>query len=940
MELISEDPSSTCAPPPHIAARFYRKSSVRRRTSASSSRRSSMSSIHSQHSNISAHGGPQSTHIAQHLRRASIIEDRKARLADRAAHAERVRLRAAIAKATPRTSTAREERALAAQVTREKLLADITAKCEEEVRRAKRIAEEIKEKKAAEHARLREEMTEKLADAERRRLLYQQTFRRPRTASLAVVEEKKVSKTVLKKPSRDAAARIIQRGWKSSQERSAINAFLALNLSIENVRAMSFEDVGELLSQESVIACTTKLLRTLRLQDATPGSDCEKGSIRIFLSAFLIVAHPEQVLSSGGKQDQEQDLISKAQDLLVDFEKLFIQLKASNYSVAAHSADIETLAVFHNIFVSAFHSWKTHDSTTLIEVMVAQFVELDLIWQTVKNDRAGGVADDYHEGIQRNQIELLAKLKRLAGHEKALSLVRTAVRRARKRQNRDNARTSADDHVPRAAPITESSTSASVPDPTSQQLTATPTFEDIDTTTAADFQRELFDRLSRAMTPIPSNREVSHEMLMTGKFELQQEPYTEVRKQFTEMLCTSMRQDVSNGAGIAWTLAMAQLVRDRLFKVVPASHPLHETIDQILDIQLIENQCKANLFSYDSFFDAIYRILPHICSVGRDAAVKEGAEDKSGDAIDRLMKLLGLIDLLSLDYTNYMFRLAAKTVIEHGYEYEQSFFDQTLKGGRTTLNSTRQSWHSARKTILEDLQKRDPENINPPPSPHPNKIYAQLLVDLVLSNDHMDLSLAPETLCLDHTRLLEHRAHALKIVATAAVLLTTKNHLRRDTQSAWKPDADRILTLDFTDVKPERVMSIIESSHPMPAATRTQVLGLINRVIPPAKAAARRTIPTTTTEKEDSNNDFFAEPVARLLLGRLRAHVLARLSVVSNAERLKATSTASAGLAGAGMPEFVGEVGVVVEGLGRIMEVDLRGHGVWYEEIAREGADV
>ena len=114
-----------------------------------------MSSRHSHQSVLSAHAGPQSNHVAQHLRRMSIIESRKARLADRAAHAEKVRLRAALAKAAPR-GTSREDRALAAQAAREKLLAEITARCEEEVRRAKRVAEENKEKKAAELIRLRE----------------------------------------------------------------------------------------------------------------------------------------------------------------------------------------------------------------------------------------------------------------------------------------------------------------------------------------------------------------------------------------------------------------------------------------------------------------------------------------------------------------------------------------------------------------------------------------------------------------------------------------------------------------------------------------------------------------------------------------------------------------------------------------------------------------
>ena len=81
--------------------------------------------------------------MAQHLRRTSILESRKARLADRAAHAEQVRLRAALAKKTPRSSNS-EERALAAQQARERHLAQVAAVCAEEVRRAKKVAEDMK----------------------------------------------------------------------------------------------------------------------------------------------------------------------------------------------------------------------------------------------------------------------------------------------------------------------------------------------------------------------------------------------------------------------------------------------------------------------------------------------------------------------------------------------------------------------------------------------------------------------------------------------------------------------------------------------------------------------------------------------------------------------------------------------------------------------------
>ncbi|KAA8571389.1 hypothetical protein EYC84_001392 [Monilinia fructicola] len=177
LDLIAEredSPSNRIhTPPPRIAARFYRPTNNRRKSSAASSRRNSISSVHShgssRHAGHAGMPGPQSNHIAQHLRRASILEDRKARLADRAAHAEKVRLRAALAKAAPRSTTNTEERALAAQQAREKNLAEIVASCAEEVKRAKGIAESMKERRELEGKKLRKDMEEKLAEAERRR---------------------------------------------------------------------------------------------------------------------------------------------------------------------------------------------------------------------------------------------------------------------------------------------------------------------------------------------------------------------------------------------------------------------------------------------------------------------------------------------------------------------------------------------------------------------------------------------------------------------------------------------------------------------------------------------------------------------------------------------------------------------------------------------------
>ena len=259
------------------------------------------------------------------------------------------------------------------------------------------------------------------------------------------------------------------------------------------------------------------------------------------------------------------------------------------------------------------------------------------------------------------------------------------------------------------------------------------------------------------------------------------------------------------------------------------------------------------------------------------------------------------------------------------------------------------------------MKKRDPENVHGEPNPPAPKIYAQGVADLVLSNAGVSDALIPETLELDRQRLLVLHATAYRIVATASILLTAKNLLKRDVRSQWKAEADRILSLDFNDITPERVRSILESTHPMPSSASAQLAATIRRVLGPAAtacaAAASGTIQTTIETPTDetlqdssspaeeaygpSNEQkppaaSFGDPVARLILSRLRTHVLSRLSASSASERVRTTTTASQSLAGAGMPEFVNAVGKLVEELEKVREVDWLCHGVFYERVLDE----
>lgn len=881
--------------PPHIQRRFYRSTAntARRKSSAASSRRNSMSSHHSSRSARSAHGLPQSTHIAQHLRRASLLETRKARLAEKAAHAEKVRLRAAMAKAAPRTNANSGERALAAQQAREKYLAQVAANCHEEVTRAKRVAEDTREKKAAEHLRLKGEMEERLADAERRRVVYQQNLRRSKpNTSLQSVEERKVIPTIWKPRSEDEAAILLQRAWRNRNRRKVVSEFRQLGLNLEAVRKSSFDDLSVLLNQERALASTARVLKLCGQESEVVSID-EKTAVRTFLSAFLIVGHPKEVLSNDGPQ--EHDLASKATVLLEVFESLI----SSSNSHFPFPTQVASFLDAYSSFQSAFSAWKGHDSSVLVGTMIAQFVELDAIWQSVKDDAIGGVSDDYREGIQHNQTLILARLKRLLGHGEAMKAVKDAVRDARRAKSRKKRVRSVKESRPRAV---SSAAALAQGRPDHSRHIAGSQIPDW-----APHAREL----SKATTSLPDNRTMMHELAINRQYRIDLKPRADMKEAIIQAVSGDLREGLNSGLGDVWIVAMAQTVRDKLLGLVVTGKPLHNLISDALDPSVIANQVRMGAFSYQSFFSFFDTILPKLCAPVRDAEVKALSEDPSEDPIERFAKLNYVIDLLSLDNANFTLQMHAPMLLEQAASYEQNQFAEIFKN--KCLSKTAEWWNRASSRAREDTVRRPSNTVTA------NKIYMQGLVDLAVSVSPLQSSDVPETLELDHSRIARTRSSILRMITIEAILLTAKNLLKRDVRSQWKPEAQRMWDLPYSS-DPHPFLSTLPQA--MPPGTRTTLSGTIERVLADARAGQA------------------THPVMKILLQKLRSHVGTRLSAASADERIKATTTASEVLASGGFCEFVGQIGDMVEELKKVADVDREAHGRWYDQIAAAAAGV
>ena len=892
--------------PPRIASRIYKSALTRRKSSAASSRLNSMSSHHSSRSTRSAHGGPQSTHIAQHLRRASIIESRKAKAADRNAHAEKVRLRAAINKAAPRVTTNSEERAIAAQQARERYLAQVKANCAEEVKRSKRVAEEQREKRAAEHLKLKEDLEERHAGAEKRKALIQQSQRRARTITLPSVEEKKVIPYVWKPKNHEQAAKIIQRAWQNRQRKVTIQEFLRLGLTVDAVQKTSFEDVGVLLNQEDVLSCTAKMLKLCGLKDIADDDVAEKAAVRTFLSTFLILGHPSQVLSKEG--EQERDLVNKARELLLHFDCIMDGSSGPIQSV--RSAQLAELSEAYASFQAAFAAWKAHDSSFLISNMLAQFVELDAIWQTVKDDKDGEVAADYKEGIQQNQTLVLVRLKRLAGPENTMKMIKQAIRASRKAKPKKSA---APDNQPRAAPVdhVNASSTSIIPPAT----TSTPA-ESVSRTTGEFVSAK---QKLESSTLLPENRQILHELAVNREFKIDLQPRIDLRDRLIDNVSRSMQQGLDTAEGELWVPAMARIIYEKLLRLLTPGNSLHVLISESLDPAMIASQVKNGVFSYDRFFSFMNTILPKLCAPVRDFDVKDLAENPSQDPIKQLARLYYVIDLLLLDHMNFMLQSLGPRLIEGSVDYEKSCFESRLD--KDFPVKTLRWWKAAVTKTKEEPTRRGVEGTSSPATRiTADRIYMHGLVDLAIATTKLQETEVPETLELDAERITRIRSDVFRLIIVSSILLTAKNLLRRDVRSLWKLESQRMWDLPFSS-RTAAFVSIVESRYALPLTTKQQLTGTITRLLTDARAGA------------------VSHPVMKVLLKKIHTHVLARLTASSAEERIRTSTTASEVLGSSGMPEFVGRIGDIIQELGRVADVDREAHGKWYDEVAKGAAE-
>ncbi|KAI5857211.1 T-complex protein 11-domain-containing protein [Tricharina praecox] len=872
--------------PPHIAARFSR----RRR------RNGTLSPAVSNQAQLSA------SHLAT-TRRATLLEARKSLLRARAQHVEKVRRSRAddSHEAVSERLLALQASMRAAQDSRNAILAKIAGACASEVAKAKRTANEMRRRREKETRDLKESFEERMKEAQRRRdvALRERGRRRRERGSrgedAAEREKAKVQAESTSEAKRVQAASRIQRAWRLARDRKIVVDFVALGLTIESVRDADFITVSTRFQDDEVLRATSKLLMRCGLLEGIEGVEgaLEK-CCRTFLSSYLILGHPGEVLSNDGMKEKE--LIERSKDLLIAFES-FLSSQTFPPPDALYNAWSE--------FSTAFDTWKSRDSKIFIETMVAQYAELDLIWQKVKDDTTGGVAEDFKEGIRENQLMLLVRIRRLAG-DRTRDLIRTAVKDSRKNRLPKKEKR---DTKPREVPSSDATTVSTVaPTPAVVMPTVKP---EPPAPVQPTPPQVGFHNVASGDDGMQSNRQIIHELAMDKDFRLQPRKRSKIEAMVEDTAKTAfwgaMREDITEGKLEKWIPSLAETVRGKLLRLLDSKGSLHRAVAESMDIELIRQQCHNGSYDHEKLLSYVLNLLPKICSPARDEDVKALVED-TGDYISRLQKLLDVLEAMQLDHANFLLMISAPQVIPEAIPYERRLFAADLEAGRATLDQTRQ-WLLTAKSQL-------------PAGTPANDVHVHAFLNLLFGLETLDVSSIPETFHLDHQRIRDTRETLRTVILGGAIVLTVKTLLRRDVRSSWKEISSFVGNLlrsstSTTEIA-DGVRNFVDETAAVPAPTLVAVRNAVARIL------ERGT----------------ADPVARVVANRVRGFVMERLVATNSQDKVRLAATAGEVLTGWGVGEWIGELGGVVERVATWRIVDMGVNWEWYNEILGVGVGV
>jgi hypothetical protein len=263
--------------------------------------------------------------------------------------------------------------------------------CAERIEKAKMIAHNHSKKMEEQRLALKEMHDQKMFDNEKRRL---EMLNVPRSKVLDQSKESSHSNSM--------AASVIQTWWRVLKVGRVTRLYKKMGLSLESSKKMPFEKLAKLSQSEAMTKAAGRMLIRAKRTSVDPVENW-KNPTRVFLSAYMVVAHPEAVFEHLGPE--EESLQECAFQMLIDFEA-WMDVNTSKVLMRGRQF-LESWIDYYN----TFESWKSGNAGKLALDLMKHFMELEKLWIAVRHQE--DAEGEWMNNVSLQQKQVFTRLKRL-----------------------------------------------------------------------------------------------------------------------------------------------------------------------------------------------------------------------------------------------------------------------------------------------------------------------------------------------------------------------------------------------------------------------------------------------------------------------------------------------------------------------------------------------
>lgn len=572
--------------------------------------------------------------------------------------------------------------------------------------------------------------------------------------------------------------------------------------SLQQARAILFEDLSARLREDEVINCTVDFLfRIIQLCNWRRGQQpLITGTVnaKIFLASFMIAARPHHVFETIG--DLEQKVMDASEPMIECFHNTATALASKQTWPEVKKDAAKHLCARLCQYLRTFKEWKISDEKKLAGRLQHALTGLENAEKAMCEE--DGEDSMMKEELQRQQESLKAKMGQIAGAQKTTE--------EEGEGQGDGGSSSSASARRRGAGVLAATVARTVGSNSGGGAGGSSS--------------------SRSSTKGMSNLQLAHEMMLDADFKLDEQAgmsqeklvHTKIRETFERAFWESLSEDV-NSDPPRYARVLSVLVEIRTgVETVACGHAEAEKISTIIDIDQIKDNLSNGVLDYrgcEELLSAIFSVILDIHTRMRSPtrrdetelkweeqrakmlqAYQDGRRVDQGRALCEALELaLDRIHTIRVDSANGKLKAISPVVRKHGVEYQQSHFQKMLDSGEITLDGTK-LWlgHTAEgmlsdanddRVTLEGLKAgvgREFENL----------VHAAA-VDLVADypcwggnkdrvptgQPEKDL---PETMMLDQLRIQALNAFFHTSVISAIIIITAESEIRKQIRDAPK----------------------------------------------------------------------------------------------------------------------------------------------------------